>query len=273
MKNIMEITKLTFKEAMSKKIFITFLGLSTFVLLLFAIVFGLIPIEDFNSMIRVNGKSPVDFSSVIVDKLKMFMIFPLYGGGLFLSVFSVSGFIPAMLEKGNIDLLLSKPISRAQLILGKYFGGILIVLMNITYLVLGLWLLIGIKFAVWNISFLVTIPVIVFAFAVLYSLIIFIGIITRSSLLAIMLSYLIFFILSPLLAAKEAASFLTDGSIWGTIIDILYYVIPQTSELGGIATDIAAGGVIADMSPIWVSIIFIFLTIFGTITIFDKKEY
>jgi ABC-2 type transport system permease protein len=205
MKNILIITKITLREAFSRKIFIAFAGISTFVLLLFTILSITISLDDFGDAFKVQGEA-VRISENIAEILKLIIVTPLFGGGLFLSIFSASSFIPHMLEKGNIDLLLSKPISRAQLILGKFLGGNLVVLLNIAYLVTGIWLLIGLKFGEWAPSFFLTILSISFAFATIYALIILIGILSRSSVLAMMISYLIFFILSPVLSNRDPIS-------------------------------------------------------------------
>ena len=101
---------------------------------------------------------------------------------------------PIMLEKGNIDLLLSKPMSRTQLLLGKYLGGILVVFINIAFLIIGTWIIISLKFSYWNFNFTFVIIVITFTFAVLYSVVVLFGILFRSSVPGMMIAYFIFLI-------------------------------------------------------------------------------
>jgi len=119
MNNILTISNFTIREALSRKIIITFFAISTFVIFVFALLFAFVSLED---LVQVsNQNAPLtSISSEVVKGLKLFIVAPLFGGGLFLSIFSAASFIPNMLEKGNIDLLISKPISRAQLILGKF---------------------------------------------------------------------------------------------------------------------------------------------------------
>lgn len=276
MKNIILLTKFTLREAFARKIFIAFAALSTFTLLVFLLLFLSLDVSDMTGVVS-NGRSVNDFqpgmSGAISEALKMLIIAPLYGGGLFLSIFSAASFIPNMLEKGNIDLLLSKPVSRSQIIWGKFFGGFIVVLLNIAYLVGGLWLLLGFKFGVWDADLLSTIITISFTFAVLYSLIILIGILTKSSIFAMMVSYLIFFILSPLLASRGSLAALIDNSFVETILDALYYIVPQTSELGSITFSLATGSGVQDYQPIIVSSLFMILTIAAAIITFSKKDY
>lgn len=273
MKNILTLSQFTFREAMARKIFLTFFAVSSFVLLLFIILFVSTSVEDMASMITVNGNQAFDFVNKIVEVMKIAIVTPLFVGGLFLSIFSASSFIPNMLEKGSVDLLLSKPVSRAQIILGKFFGGFAVVFLNIAYLVIGLWLLLGIKFAVWDASILISIIMISFTFAVLYSLIILIGILTRSSILAMMLSYLIFFVLSPVLLLRDKISILLDNQFVEYLLEGLYYIIPKTAELSAININIVQGLGVDEYQPIISSFLFMILTLALSIIIFSKKDF
>ena len=273
MKNILTLTNFTLREAFSRKIFITFIGVSTFILLIFSILFATTSLDDITSSIQLSGGSNQDALYEIVKFFRVTIVIPLYGLGLFLSIFSTSSFIPNMLEKGNIDLLLSKPVSRSQIIWGKFLGGTLVVFINIAYLVIGIWLLIGLKFGNWEPDLLYTILTITFTFSVLYSLIILIGIATRSSLLAMMMTYLIFFILSPVLSARDKIMMLTDSKIVENLLDGLYYILPKTNELGELTSNIATGSSIGDYQPIVTSLIFMILSLTLSIIIFSKKDY
>ena len=272
MNNILTISNFTIREAISRKIIVAFFAISTFTIIVFALLFGFVSAENFLQY-NSKGVNIGDVSEELVKGLKLFIVAPLFGGGLFLSIFSASSFIPNMLEKGNIDLLLSKPISRAQLILGKFLGGVLIVLLNIAYLIISIWILIGIKFSIWEPSFLLSIFTITFAFASLYSLIILMGILTQSSVLAMMISYLIFFIFSPILNARESIGYFLNNTILNYIMDFIYYIIPKTSELGSMTTELALGYGIDDYQPIFTSLAFLILVLYFSIIIFSKKDY
>src|SRR5260370_3063905 len=86
---------------------------------------------------------------------------------MFLAVFASAGLIPSVLEPGRIELLLSKPVSRTHVLLGRYVGNILVVSCNIIYLVLGVWTILGVKTAICSASFLVAIPTTAFVFSAL----------------------------------------------------------------------------------------------------------
>lgn len=272
MKNILILSQFTIREAFSRKIFIMFSGVSVFILAVAALIFSFVSVDDFQNMVQVEGNQ-LEIFNKIVEVLKLVIVVPLFGIGIFLAIFSTSSFIPHMLEKGSIDLLLSKPVSRAQVILGKYFGGIAVVLLNISFLIFGSWFLIGIKFGNWDTSFLLTIPTIVFAFSELYALLILIGITTQSSVLAMMLTYLIYFIISPILSYRDNIFSLFESKTAEYIIEFLYYILPKTQDLSTINSELAAGGSVPDWLPIIFAFAFIILTIAISITIFSKKDY
>lgn len=273
MKNIWLITKYTLREAFAKNIFMIFLGISTLVILGFALFFSFSDITDIVSKAKNAGISKDIIIMQFIKSLHVMSVVPLFAGGLFLSIFSTAGIFAQMLEKGNIDLFLSKPVSRIQLVLGKYFGGIAVVFINVAYAVGGIWLLIALKFGYWDPTFLYTILTITFAFAVLYSLIVLTCILTGSSVLAMVVSYLIFFILSPILAAKGQFLPHIESGFWKAIITGFYYIVPQTSELSGITASIAGGMAVRSFQPVLTCSILLLFFLTLSIVVFRKKDY
>ncbi len=272
MKNILNITNLTFREAFAKKIFIFFFVMSTIILLILTAIFSSTDASSFTGIMKVRGPNHQMVGS-IVGAIKIILLTPLYGLGLFLSIFSASSFIPDMLEKGNIDLLLSKPISRAQIIIGKFLGGSIIVFINVLYLVLGIWLLLGYNFNDWSSNLFYSALIITFTFMLLYSLMIFLGILSKSSVLSMMVSFAIFIVFSPLLAARETFGMLISSEIVKSILDFMYYIVPQTSELGSMMSSLALGTGIENTQPLYISTVFIIIMLSGSILIFNRKDY
>lgn len=273
MKNIYLITWFTLREAMARKVFIFFAAISLLVILGTILVFGLIDTEAILAGVNPSGDQII--ISEIISSLELLIISPLAGLCLLLAIFSSSSFIPNMLEKGNIDLLLSKPVSRTQLLWGKYFGGTVVVLLNISFLLIGIWLTISIKFGYWDFSFLSVILVVTFTFAVLYSIIVLFGILTKSSIFGMMVAYLIFLILSPLLNfANEKLQVFIDNETIRVVIKVMYYIVPKTSELMGVITlNLTSGKGINDLQPVLTSFLFLILLMGISNFIFVKKDY
>lgn len=104
---------------------------------------------------------------------------------IFLGILVTASIIPDMLQPGSLHLLLSKPISRTLLLLSKFLGGCAFVLLCVTQLVIGLYLVAGLRLDIWNPRLLWCIPVSVFLFAVFYSVSVLAGLRWRSPILAI----------------------------------------------------------------------------------------
>src|SRR5262249_51582284 len=100
---------------------------------------------------------------------------------ILVSVVIASLFIPNMLRKGTVDLLLVKPIRREVLLVYKYLGGLLFIALNTAFVVVGVWLALGLRSGVWTHHFLLSIFVITFFFAVLYAVSTLFAVLTGSA--------------------------------------------------------------------------------------------
>jgi ABC-type transport system involved in multi-copper enzyme maturation permease subunit len=109
------------------------------------------------------------------------------------SIVITAFFIPSMLRKGTVDLLLVKPIRRPSLLVYKYIGGLTFIFLNTVVAVAGIWLALGLRSGVWPVSFLLTILVLTYVFAILYSVSAFFGVLTRSPIAAILLTIGVWF--------------------------------------------------------------------------------
>lgn len=88
---------------------------------------------------------------------------------VFVAIIVTSPIIPDTFRSGSLHLLLSKPISRVWLYLSKFFGGTVFVLVNITFVLVGLYFIAGLRFDIWNPGLLYCIPLLLFVFVIFYS--------------------------------------------------------------------------------------------------------
>ena len=107
---------------------------------------------------------------------------------ILVSIVITAFFIPNMLRKGTVDLLLVKPMRRTALLLYKYVGGLLFILVNTAVAITGVWVALGLRSGIWAPAFLLTIWIITFFFAILYSVSTLFGVLTRSPVVAILLT-------------------------------------------------------------------------------------
>ncbi len=108
MNNIFQIIQFTIREALARKVFIFFGAIILFVLVGTVLVFGLVDINTLTSAASQSGQNFM--MQEIVSSLELLIVNPLANLGLLLAIFSSASFIPVMLEKGKIDILLYKHI-------------------------------------------------------------------------------------------------------------------------------------------------------------------
>lgn len=163
---------------------------------------------------------------------------------VFLGVFVTAGFITSIMEKGSIDLLLSKPVSRWVYIAGRYTGAVLIIFAEVAYLIFGLWLVAGFSLGSWSPAFLMTILIITLAFAGVYSLVTLFGVLTRSSWFAIIIGLALYIIGSIVIPLGQFLDRLLNGEPSGGVLTTvstgLRYLVPS-QEMGRAIASVILG--------------------------------
>lgn len=156
------------------------------------------------------------------------------GIGVIFAVIVTASFVPDMLQKGRVDILVSKPIGRPALLALKYGGGLLFVLFNAIYLIGGCWLALALRSGRWDPSFLYSILVLTFFFGVLYSFSVWIGVLTRSAIASIAATFGLWASCFGIGLARRSV----EGGGWeewpARIVNAVYYVLPKTSDMDAI---------------------------------------
>lgn len=264
----------TFREAFARKIFWGLFGLSTLMILFFLFLLRIDLVEGGLAAVKMFGQTVSPATDV--DKL----VRGVYGGiatflytwGMFLAVFASAGLIPSVLEPGRIELLLSKPVSRTHILLGRYVGNVLVVSCNIIYLVLGVWTILGVKTAIWSPLFLVSIATTIFAFSVLLSVVILIGVLFESAALATMVAAALM-ILSLVLAQINIMLRLLSSEWSRQIWRTLYYTLPKVYDLGKMTLDAIRNRTFDGFMPIWTSALFAAVVLTGALVIFARRDF
>src|SRR5207248_3052903 len=70
-----------------------------------------------------------------------------FGAGLsmLVAIIITAFFIPNMLRKGSVDLLLAKPIARWKLLAYKFVGGLAFMFITTVVIVVGVWVALGVR--------------------------------------------------------------------------------------------------------------------------------
>jgi ABC-type transport system involved in multi-copper enzyme maturation permease subunit len=229
-----------FREAIARWTLIAYFVLSSLVILIFAaavnldIVNGALAGAKFFGqpvMMNHHGETPtVNIGEVVTGFESGFSSF-LYIIATFLAIFSTAHLVPRLQEKGTIDLYLSRPMHRMQLLLSRYVAGLALAAANVAYLLGVIWLIVVWKTHVVHPRFLLGGVIIMFAIATMLALAFVVGVVTSSTAVSIMVSYAVFLIASILAAhEKFEAAVSTDWS--AALIRALYWIFPKTVEIG-----------------------------------------
>lgn len=154
-------------------------------------------------------------------------------------IIATASFIPNMLQKGTLDLVLARPIGRGQLLLYKYMGGLWFIFFFSLLLIGGCWIAISVKTGFWNPWFLFSAVTLTLIFSVLYTISVLLGMLTRSGNFAAMVTLGIWVLSSSITGLRA----LIQIAVWGaevpqglvTTFDVAYWILPKISDIGNLS--------------------------------------
>ncbi|HTW63108.1 MAG TPA: ABC transporter permease subunit [Bryobacteraceae bacterium] len=264
----------TFREALARKIFWVLFGLSTLMILFFLFLLKIDIVAGATATVSLFGRQTrgnPDIARVVRGVYGGIATF-LYTFGMFLAVFASAGLVPSVLEPGRIELLLSKPISRTHLLLGRYAGNVLVISLNSIYLVLGVWIILGVKTGIWSPVFLIAIATTTFIFAVLLAVVVLVGVVLESAAAATMITVALM-IISPILAQTSMMMRLLSSEWSRNVWRTLYYVFPKVYELGHMTLDAIQNDTFAGYTPIWTSAGFGIAVLGAALLVFQRRDF
>ncbi|MDA0379087.1 MAG: ABC transporter permease subunit [Bacteroidetes bacterium] len=262
---------LTFRELWAMRLTQAMFAVATLAWLLLSFALNMDVVEGSLAAIRIFGfdTSPTEAvrdaatgewvqQAVSLDNfmigINTFVVGAAYFLGTMLGLFATMPLVGGFLEQGRIDLVLSKPLSRPRLLLGHLIGVWITVLVLAAYLIGGVWLSMALKTGMWIPRVLWAIPIITVMFAVMYSVILFFGVSTRSSGLGLVIAYGLVFI-SVILASHQAmlpvlspaAAFVFQG---------FYHALPNFAEVVQILAQLVAEEPVTSWYPLTSSLLF-----------------
>jgi hypothetical protein len=146
----------------------------------------------------------------------------------------------------------------------KYIGGLTFIFLNTSFAVGGVWLMLGLRSGIWSTGFLLTIFIITFFFAILYSVSTLAGVLAGSPIVSILVTCMAWFVfwaagqlylvpdimreMKEVEEIKDRQRARADGKQaerqpgqmaegraaevwWVSAIKVVHYVLPRTSDL------------------------------------------
>lgn len=264
----------TFQEARARWLFWGLFGLSTLLISIFLFVLRIDIVQGAVSFMGIEATArPIYNIRKFVNVSYSWVSIVLYIWGTFLAVFASAGLIPSVLEAGRISLLLSKPLTRTTLLMGRYAGNLAVVTLNHIYLICGIWIIIGLKTDIWEPRFLLAIPISLFIFAVLLCVVVLIGVVSESAALSVMIAVALMLI-STILAQRDIVVKLLDSQWSRDLWLAFYWIVPKIYDFGVAMKDIILYDRGADwFTPAWTSAAFGIAVLSGAIYIFRRRDF
>ena len=195
MQQFLALAKDSLRESMDRKIFWVMTALSVLVaagMFCFAfepgrvvVLFGAWEFEtaEFTSAGSVQSSRIAGLAVHIIWDLMLGFV------GVTLALVATAGFLPAFMERGAIEVVLSKPMARWKVFLAKYLGSMVFILAQATLFVVLTYMVIGFRWGVWLPGYLLTIPLSVILFSYLYCVSALVAVWSRSTVAAALMSF------------------------------------------------------------------------------------
>jgi ABC-type transport system involved in multi-copper enzyme maturation permease subunit len=168
------------------------------------------------------------------------------GFGIILALVWTAGFLPTFLEPNAASILLSKPVPRWSVLVGKYLGVLAFVGFQASLFVAGTWLALGLRTGVWSPAYLLCIPLLLLHFGIFFGSSALVAMCTRSTVASIFGSVLFWlmcwglnygrhsFVVNPQLQALSPA--------FRGLVEVLYWLLPKPADLGLVLFDALQAG-------------------------------
>ncbi len=275
MKVTLALVRDTFREALARRVFWAFFFASTAILVFFMLVMRIDVVQGMVASVSIFGRTNrggVMSADQMVQSAQAGLSVFLYTVGMGLAIFASAGLISAVFEPGRVELLLSKPVERYHLLLGRYVGNLLIVAANLFYLVVGFWLVFGLKTGVWRPHLLLAAVVTLLVFAVMLAFILLTAVLWESAAVSILATFAVC-VLSLVLAAQSTFERLLSSEISRDIVRGLYYLLPKLPDNARIMMNLITNQHVDSWMPLWSTALF-GIAILGTgLWVFSRRNF
>jgi ABC-type transport system involved in multi-copper enzyme maturation permease subunit len=224
----------TMHAALSQKI--TTGILAAVAILLFIIIFT-VHIYTADGMIKtvsIYGSKPIqgaDFPYILPKFAEIYTTI-YFLGAMLLGVIATAQIIPEAINSRTFMFYLSKPLSRRSIILAIFSGVTIAIVFIQLMFVISLWIILTAKTSIWNWNILLSIIPLIAAFSSMYALMIYVGIIGKSTGIVTGLAMVHVLLISHLLSSQNHFF----GLVFGKPVDQIFWnitraVLPSVHEL------------------------------------------
>jgi ABC-type transport system involved in multi-copper enzyme maturation permease subunit len=162
--------------------------------------------------------------------------------GTLIMLLFTAGFMPEFLQPSAASVLLAKPVPRWSIVVGKYLGVLAFVLFQVTLFIGGTWLALGLRTGIWPAGYLLSIPVVVLHFAIIYSFSALMAVTTRSTVASVFGGVLFWLVCCGVNVGRYFALALPElapkgpqspqlSPVLQTVLNVGYWIMPKPLDL------------------------------------------
>lgn len=172
--------------------------------------------------------------------------------GIVLALVATASTYPSLTRSGVVEVLMSKPMSRYKVFLGKYLGALVFVFLQAVIFVVLTFVVIGTRWHFWLFGYLWLIPLVVVLFSYVFSLSALFGVLTGSTVTTLMLTMLVWigFFWVPQTAYgvfKLHGEQIDPTGRWQRLFGSVVWVVPKTQDIPVIAGKLVGAGLTSDV--------------------------
>ena len=222
-----------------------------------------------------DGADELPFGSTLLESVvfgaQAFVAGIGYWIGIVLALFATGGLVAALTERGQVDVILTKPISRSAVLGGRLLAVMAVMLALTTYLFGAVWLVMSIKSGLWNPRFLLAIGAVFGMFAVVYGVVTLVGVWSGSGPLSFVVTLGVLFV-SLILAIPTLQE--QVGAVWRPVVWGGYHLLPKFGSVGTtLVPQLATGGAVGSLYPLVSSLAFGAVCYALAFALFSRKDF
>jgi len=193
---------------------------------------------------------------------------------VYIGLFAVAINVNSVVKRGVLDLFLSLPVRRWELLTGAFFAGIIFELAVLAVVITGSWFIHSSVFGIyygenlhWGLMNLL-------GFVVMFHMVLLFSFGFRSPIAGLLVAIAYSVVVSPVLyVAREVTS--NTGNAWlRETVNTFYWLLPKSSELANPFYMSSQPSPEGHILKLVLSTIFFIFTVFGlTIIVFEKKDH
>ena len=194
-----------------------------------------------------------------------------YWVGIVLALFATGGLVATLAERGQVDVVLTKPVPRWAVLGGRLLAVMAVMLALTTYLFGAVWLTMAVKTGLWSPRFLLAIGAVFGMFAVLYGVVTLVGVWSGSGPLSLIVTLGLLFV-SLVLAIPTLAE--QVSAFWRPVVQGGYHVLPKFGSVGTtLVPQLATGGAVGSLYPLLSSLAFGAACYALAFVLFARKDF